>query len=308
MNSNWRGRINHKSIGRWYMHFLKNQCQVNLIIQSLNIFSKASGLVVNTKKSEIMFIHDSDVTSVDGILVKDVVKYLGIYICKSAQERISLNFHPKLDFAKRIFSLWLQRDLTIYGRILLSKAESMSRFIYPSIPLYIDSNTCKSIDSLNFKFIWINKVEHISRKFLTQPYSNQIFKINWLKKCLKGNSVWFWIPNMIFKRCGNLQFLLSCDFKSTRLPVKLSNFHKQALDSWKLIFKHNFSPHIIWNNQYVLSARKSVFFPDWFSKGIVFISDLISNSGDCYAYVDFLNKYDKCFKTGLYYSYKFHSS
>ncbi len=118
-----------------------------------------------------MFIYDSDVTSVDGILVKDVVKYLGIYICKSAQERISLNFHPKLDSAKRIFSLWLQRDLTIYGRILLSKAESISRFIYPSIPLYIDSNTCKSIDSLNFKFIWKNKVEHISRKSLTQPYS-----------------------------------------------------------------------------------------------------------------------------------------
>ncbi len=209
-------------------------------------------MVVNTKKSEIMFIHDSDATSVDGILVKDVVKYLGIYICKSAQERISLNFHPRLDSAKRIFSLWLQRDLTIYGRILLSKAESISRFIYPSIPLYIDSNTYKSIDSLNFKFIWKNKVEHISRKSLTQPYSkgglnvlefftlNQIFKINWLKKCLKGNSVWFWIPNMIFKRCGNLQFLLSCDFKSTRLPMKLSNFHKQALDSWKLIFKHNF--------------------------------------------------------------------
>ncbi len=146
-------------------------------------------------------------------------------------------------------------------------------------------------------------MEHISRKSLTQPYSkgglnvfefftlNQIFKINWLKKCLKGNSIWFWIPNMIFKRCGNLQFLLSCDFKSTKLPMKLSNFHKQALDSWKLIFKHHFSPHIIWNNRYVLSARKSVFFPDWFSKGIVFISDLISNSGDFYTYVDFLNKY-----------------
>ena len=63
-----------------------------------------------------MIIHNSDVTSIDGILVKNVVKYLGIYICKSAKERISLNFHPKLDSAKKIFNLWLQRDLTIYGR------------------------------------------------------------------------------------------------------------------------------------------------------------------------------------------------
>lgn len=55
-----------------------------LLNQSLNNFSKASGWVVNAKKSEIMFIYVSDVTSVDGILVKDVVKYLGFYICKSA--------------------------------------------------------------------------------------------------------------------------------------------------------------------------------------------------------------------------------
>lgn len=54
--------------------FLKNQIQVSSIIQNLNVFSKASALIVNTKKSEIMFIHDSDVTSVDGILVKNVVK------------------------------------------------------------------------------------------------------------------------------------------------------------------------------------------------------------------------------------------
>ncbi len=33
--------------------YLKNQCQVNLVIQSLNIFSKASGLVVNTKKVKL---------------------------------------------------------------------------------------------------------------------------------------------------------------------------------------------------------------------------------------------------------------
>ncbi len=72
--------------------------------------------------SSSMFIHDSDVTSVDGILVKDFVKYLGIYICESAQERMSLNFHPKFDSDKCIFTLWLQRDLTIYGRILLSKS------------------------------------------------------------------------------------------------------------------------------------------------------------------------------------------
>lgn len=45
--------------------------------------------------------------------------------------------------------------------------------VYPSISLYVNSVTCKSIDSPNFKFIWKNKGEHVSRKSLTQLYSKE---------------------------------------------------------------------------------------------------------------------------------------
>ncbi len=92
---------------------------------------------------------------------------------------------------------------------------------------------------------------------------NQTFKINWIKNCLSNNNElpWFWIPNLIFKCCGDLTFLLSCNFKCSKLPIKLSNFHTQALESWKIVFKHNFSPHtcIIWNNENIFSGNKSLF-------------------------------------------------
>ncbi len=93
---------------------------------------------------------------------------------------------------------------------------------------------------------------------------NQTFKINWIKNCLSNYNTlpWFWIPNLIFKCCGDLTFLLSCNFKCSKLPIKLSHFHKQAPESWKIVFKHNFSPHtcIIWNNENILSGNKSLFF------------------------------------------------
>ncbi len=67
-----------------------------------------------------------------------------------------------------------------------------------------------------------------------------------------------------------------CDFSCNKLPVKLANFHKQALDACKLAFCHNFSPHrcILWNNQNVLRGKKSVFIKNWFDKGVIFVLEL----------------------------------
>jgi len=40
-----------------------------------------------------------------------------------------------------------------------------------------------------------------------------------------------------------LDFLLKCDFEVNELPIHLSNFNRQALLCWLLIYKHNFSPY-----------------------------------------------------------------
>ncbi len=79
-----------------------------------------------------------------------------------------------------------------------------------------------------------------------------------------------------------------CDFSCNKLPVKLANFHKQALDACKLAFCHNFSPHrcILWNNQNVLRGKKSVFIKIWFDKGVIFVLEL-KKDGNFYSYSEF---------------------
>ena len=76
-------------------------------------------------------------------------------------------------------------------RVLLSKAEGLSRLVYPALSLYVDRKTCAAIDSLLFKFVWRNRTEYVKRKTLIRQYSegglnvldfqtiNSIFKINW---------------------------------------------------------------------------------------------------------------------------------
>ena len=149
-----------------------------------------------------------------------------------------------------------------------------------------------------------NKTEYVKRKTCIREYSNgginaldfqtmnRMFKINWIKQCLANNTCqWFYIPNLIFDNCGGLKFLLSCDFKCEKLPIKLANFHKQALQEWCMAFKHNFSPHtyIIQNNQYILLKKKSVYKKNWVASGIVFISDILKD-GSIYQYEELLQE------------------
>ncbi|XP_051733560.1 uncharacterized protein LOC127503598 [Ctenopharyngodon idella] len=79
-----------------------------------------------------------------------------------------------------------------------------------------------------------------------------------------------------------------------KLPVKLSNFHQQALLAWKLCYIHNFSPHktLLWNNMNITVRNKSLFFPNWFNRGLTYILSLFDNSGNILSYECFMTVHD----------------
>lgn len=65
------------------------------------------------------------------IPVKESVRYLGIHIS---------------------ISMWLQRDLSLLGRVLLSKADGISRFLYPTLSLFVQESLCKEINNILILF------------------------------------------------------------------------------------------------------------------------------------------------------------
>ena len=152
--------------------------------------------------------------------------------------------------------MWLQRDLSIFGRILLTKAEGISRLVYPALSLYVQDSTSKEINNILTNFAWKNRHHYLKKDILSGPRKeggfdllnifdlNNTFKIKWIKECLRASdSIWYFIPNNIFKQLGGLHFLLTCNYKTTKLPIKLSKCIQQALLGWKLCYTHNFSPH-----------------------------------------------------------------
>lgn len=120
----------------------------------------------------------------------------------------------------------------------------------------------------------MNNYNNGGLNFLEFSTLNNTFKVNWIRCYLKDpTSVWNFISHHIFSYLG-LKFVLLCNYNIDRIPVSLSNFQKQTLLAWSLIYKHNVSPnrYFIWNNRDVCYKRKSLFFDNWFRNGIVLVS------------------------------------
>lgn len=181
--------------------------------------------------------------------------------------------------------------------------QSLSRLTFPAYSLDIPDKLIKKINQDNFNFIWQNKYHYVNKSDTVKPAKegglnaidfdtmNGTIKLKWLQNfIIKGGIFWFDFP---FKMFGGIHFLLRCDFNISKLPIKLSTFHQQVLQYWKLIYKHNFTPHTvpIWNNRSILIKRKSFFYSEWMEKGVWSIVHLLDNCGDFLTYDVFIRKY-----------------
>ncbi len=103
------------------------------------------------------------------------------------------------------------------------------------------------------------------------------------------DNTWNTFLKHIFNSIGGLKFLLKCDYKIDKLPVKLASFHKEALLAWK----HNFSPtrYYIWNNKNIHYKNKSLYYEKWVENGIVSVQQLVNAEGQLLRYEEFLNKF-----------------
>ncbi|KAF7650888.1 hypothetical protein LDENG_00119260 [Lucifuga dentata] len=286
--------------------FMKQLSEVPKILHCINSFSKASGLKLNLNKCELMPIHQSNLSEAYDIPIKSAVKYLGIFISKDSTESENNNIWKIINECQTKLNSWLLRDISLSGRIFLTKLESLSRCIYPAYSLSIPNRAIKKINQVNFDYIWKKKTHYIRRVEMIKDFKDGglqaidfdfihgTLKINWLKGFLNNNNLWYHIPREIFNKVGGIELLLKCDFTIQKLPIKLSSFHQQVLLYWKLLYNHNFTPHNtpIWNNRYITVKNKSLYNKNWMEKEIWSVIHLVDRSGDLLSYNNFCLKYN----------------
>ena len=118
-------------------------------------------------------------------------------------------------------------------------------------------------------------------------------RLAWIPRLLKHtNSNWSSVPNLFLRRLGGLNFLLRCNYDVTFLNSKLPTF-MLSFGDLKTLYKYNLSQIVLFNNGEILIDGKPFFIQEWFSKGIILISDLLDEQGWLLSYQAFRAKY-KC--------------
>lgn len=131
--------------------------------------------------------------------------------------------------------MWPQRDVSLFGRVLLTEAEGLLRLIYLALSLFVEDSMSMGINKLLIWDVLTGPGDEAGIQMLDFQNFNYTFKVKWLQECIKTpQSLWYFIPNNVLKNWGGFQLLMNCNYSSSYLPVQWSHFSRQALNAWKV--------------------------------------------------------------------------
>ena len=177
-------------------------------LQLLDLFGKFSGLRLNNKKTELMWIGANAGKEVDFCpekgfkWVKDRVQALGVWLSTNPEITVEANYSERLTKVRKSLSCWELRRLSLLGKITVLKSLIVSQLVYILSPLPTNHNAIGEIHSILFNFLWDGKGDKIKRDIMISDYENgglrmiaiklfnKALKLSWLKKYLDTKKTW----------------------------------------------------------------------------------------------------------------------
>ena len=137
---------------------------VQAIFSEYEIFSKASGLILNANKTEILcfnkprrrdFIFNVLYQGENFRLnAQEQVKINGIILLQDEGMREDTNVKKVYDSMERQLKAWSTRSLTLLGKILIIKTFAISQAIFLFQSMSISERSIKKLMALIFKYLW----------------------------------------------------------------------------------------------------------------------------------------------------------
>ena len=116
-------------------YFLRDKRSAELVLNHIVSFSRVSGLEINRTKSEVLLLefeqHLGDGTDkLLGIPIVSQLKILGHHFGLHKMICNFQNFYCKLAKMDKIFNMWKQRHLTLFGKRIIIQTLVNSLFVY----------------------------------------------------------------------------------------------------------------------------------------------------------------------------------
>ena len=153
-------------------------------------------------------------------------------------KEMETNFQAKVDEIKALFYNWMNRNLTVYGKILVVKSLALSKLSHLSLVLpNLAKDQIKQLETLIFKFLWNGKPDKISREHsklkekaggLGVPDIKTFWnglKFSWFKRMISTEAFWPKILQL------EVQDILGHDFQTVDFlqlcPLKYKSLNKK---------------------------------------------------------------------------------
>ena len=218
-----------------------------------------------------------------------------------------------MDNLSTILDIWQSRNLTLLGRVLLTKCIGILQLVYSITILDTPSEYIKATNSLLFKFIWKKKRKtKLNEKYclliiVTEVCApnielmSNLLKLDWITRLLTKEQPWeeAWktIPNYFFNKYGGLNFLLKCNYNEKFLrQINLPHFYKSMLQHFlevKVAYICAIGQDLVlFDNKEILIENQTIFYKEWFQKGIFLFQDLLHENSQLLTFQEFIQRYD----------------
>jgi hypothetical protein len=294
--------------------FLKSKESIKVLMKILNQFSKVSGLTINKSKCTMWYLGSNKfkgtLSDIGIDCTNDSFKYLGIWFSKDPIEQEYLNFRHRLEKTNNLLKIWLRRDLSLRGKVVILKSLAMAQFIYPLSMMHAPEWVTKDIDKMFFKFLWSNKPDKVKKQTVIKKLENgglkmpdikcmiSTMKVKWLKTMFNNSHCNYnYIPKLFFNKMEMTDFMC-CNYKEEDIPKDLPDYYKQCFKTWSLL-KNNSQDNaetirqqVIWYNQNIQINKKSLFIQSWYNKGIFYLGDMLNDSYELLSMEALCEKFD----------------
>ena len=253
-------------------------------------FGEYSGLKLNKGKTEAMWLGSKKGSEDKPLNVNwnnKTLKILGIYVGHDKQEMYKANYEAKIESLKTILNIWKMRDLTLNGRILVSKMLGVSKFDYVISALPMTKETVIKINNIIWNFIWKGKkkgkikkdiliCEHESggQKMLDLETRIKTSRLRCLKRFFYGaDHDWKIIFNNFFYNQGGINIAIHSNLGKEKL-LKLPTYQQEVMQTW---LEAGYRDKVlIWNNKDIKISSRTVFNRSMLKCGIWYPHDLFT--------------------------------
>ena len=206
-----------------------------------------------------------------------------------------MNCKDKLKAVKISLNLWLQRNLSLKGKIAVLKSLIIPKLQFVGSNSYMSDDFVKVVQDLTFQFLWGHKPAKIKKETIIADIANgglkmplfstvlETARIMWIKRILTAkSSKW---ARLSLSLMNTNEFGLFCKNEPNDACRAATPFYRQVLSAWYKF--HSVEPkqaeeiqqEILWNNRFILNNRKPMFNPKWIDNGVLCIQDLLGEGG-----------------------------